>query len=260
MKQTNTLDRILLLITGLLAAYQVVKGIDGLGTLAITSYTIAFGALLVAGLLLIILGFEILESPLVVIVSTIIPLSLSLGLVSQYQPNYTNFYLVFTILGFLAVVITRLFTPGKLAVFVLAVVHGVAGLIIFALVAPDFTLQSIVNGPVSFNLTIAVILFAITFHRDWLEKTWRRSETRYSSLVAALSEGVVVHDNQGQIIDANPSAEHILGFPHDQLLGKTFLDPDWRMIHEDGSPFPGADHPVIRTLQSGKAQTMRSTG
>ena len=78
MKSISIIDRILLLLTALLAAYQVAVGIEGLDSFAILCYTIAFGVLLVACLLLIILGFEILESPLVVIVSSIIPLSLSL--------------------------------------------------------------------------------------------------------------------------------------------------------------------------------------
>jgi len=78
MDKMTPLDRILLLATGLLAAYQVAIGVDGFSALPMIAYTIAFGVLLVAGLLLIILGFEALDSPLVVIVSTIIPLSLSL--------------------------------------------------------------------------------------------------------------------------------------------------------------------------------------
>jgi hypothetical protein len=97
------------------------------------SYTISFGVLLVACLLLIILGWEILDSSLVVIVSTIIPLSLSLGLVSEYVPDFTTAYLVFVVVGFLAVVLTRYSAPGKVAVIVLAVVHGIAGMIIFLL-------------------------------------------------------------------------------------------------------------------------------
>ena len=50
----SALDRVLLLVTGLLAAYQIVVGIDHLDTLPIVAYTVAFGVLLVAGLLLII--------------------------------------------------------------------------------------------------------------------------------------------------------------------------------------------------------------
>jgi hypothetical protein len=132
-RQITPLDRLLLLATVLLSAYQVVVGIEGLGTLAMASYTIAFGVLLVACLLLIILGLEVLDSPLVVIVSTLIPLSLSLGLVAEYLQDLTAVYLLFVLLGFIAVILTRIFTPGRAAVITLAIVHGISGLLIFLL-------------------------------------------------------------------------------------------------------------------------------
>lgn len=133
MKMTP-LDRILLLATGILAAYQVVVGIDDFATLPILAYTVAFGVLLVAGLLLIIIGFEVLDAPVVVIVSTIIPLSLSLGLVWQHWEGLRIPYLIFVILGFAAVVLTRAIPiKSKLPLMVLALVHGVAGLLIVIL-------------------------------------------------------------------------------------------------------------------------------
>ncbi len=128
------LDRILLLLTGLLAAYQIAVGIDNLSTLPIVTYTIGFGVILVAVLLLILLGFDILDSPLVVIASTIIPLSLSLGLVWQNLPTWRIPYLIFAIIGFLAILLTRLIPiKNKLPVIVLAIVHGIAGMTIFLL-------------------------------------------------------------------------------------------------------------------------------
>ena len=133
MKKMSILDRIFLLITVLLAAYQIVVGVEGSPTLSLWAYTISFGVLLIASLLLLIQGFEILESPLVVIVSTIIPLSLSLGLVWEYLPEWGVPYLIFVIAGFLAVAITRFAAPKKVATFTLIPVHGIAGLIIFGL-------------------------------------------------------------------------------------------------------------------------------
>jgi hypothetical protein len=130
----SPLDRILLLLTGLLAAYQVAVGINHFSTLSIIAYTIAFGVLIIAGLLLIILGFDVLESPVVVIASTVIPLTLALGLVWQHLIDYRTIYLVFAILGFLGIVVTRLIPfRNKLPTIVLALVHGVAGLTIFLL-------------------------------------------------------------------------------------------------------------------------------
>lgn len=133
MKMTS-IDRLLLLLTGLLAGYQVAVGIDGLGTVPITAYTIGFGVLLVAGLLLIILGFEVLDSPIVVIVSTIIPLSIALGLVWEHLASYRTSYLLFAISGFLAVVLTRSIPlKSRLPTIIIAIVHGIAGMTIFLL-------------------------------------------------------------------------------------------------------------------------------
>ena len=130
----SSLDRTLLLLTVLLASYQVSAGIDGLGTLPIIAYTIAFGVILVAALLIFILGMEVLDSPIVVIVSTIIPLSLAVGLVWQHLASWRTSYLVFAIIGFFAVTLTRsIQMQNKLPVIVLAVTHGIAGLTIFLL-------------------------------------------------------------------------------------------------------------------------------
>lgn len=141
----SPLDRLLLLLTGLLAAYQVAIGINGLDEVPIIAYTIAFGVLLVAGLLLIILGFEALDSPIVVIVSTVIPLALATGLVWQHLASFRTSYLIFAIGGFLAITLTRSIPMrGKLPIFVLALVHGIAGMTIFLLpsiLAADGTMK-----------------------------------------------------------------------------------------------------------------------
>ncbi len=128
------MDRILLLLTGLLAAYQIAVGIEGFSTLPMIAYSTAFGVLLIAGLLLLILGFEVLDSPIVVMVSTIIPLSLATGLIWQYLPDYRVMYLIFAIFGFIAIVVTQaLPTKNRFPLFILVFVHGVAGLTIFLL-------------------------------------------------------------------------------------------------------------------------------
>lgn len=130
----TVLDRVLLLLTSLLAAWQVAVGINGVETVPMTTYTVGFGVLLIAGLLLIILGFEALDSPIVVVFSTLIPLSLSLGLVWEHLPAWRIGFLIFAISGFLAVLITRVLRlKNKLPVLVLGLVHAVAGLTIFFL-------------------------------------------------------------------------------------------------------------------------------
>lgn len=127
----SSLDRVLILLTCLLAAYQIVVGIDKMDSVPILAYTITFGVLLVAGLLLIILGFDALDSPVVVTVSTIIPLALATGLVYQHLASIRTLYLLFAIGGFLAVIITRsIQMQNRLPIFTIAIVHGIAGLTI----------------------------------------------------------------------------------------------------------------------------------
>ena len=130
----SSLNRTLLLLTVLLASYQVSAGIDGFTALPIIAYTIAFGIILVAALLIFILGIEVLDSPIVVILSTIIPLSLSVGLVWQHLASWRTSYLIFAIIGFLAVTLTRsIQMQNKLPVIVIAITHGIAGMTIFLL-------------------------------------------------------------------------------------------------------------------------------
>jgi diguanylate cyclase (GGDEF)-like protein/PAS domain S-box-containing protein len=71
---------------------------------------------------------------------------------------------------------------------------------------------------------------------------------RLVTLLRSLSAGVVEHGRDGRITDCNPEACRILGLTRDQMLGLASIDPRWRTTHEDGSPFPGEQHPAMRAL------------
>jgi len=58
----------------------------------------------------------------------------------------------------------------------------------------------------------------------------------------------------GRVVTCNAAAERILGLTYDQLIGRTSVDPRWRAIHEDGSPFPGDTHPGMVALATGEGQ------
>jgi len=80
----------------------------------------------------------------------------------------------------------------------------------------------------------------------------RASEQLYRGLFETLAHGVVYQSADGQITSANPAAERILGLTLDQMSGRTSMDPRWKAIREDGSPFPGEEHPSMVALQTGK--------
>jgi PAS domain S-box-containing protein len=87
------------------------------------------------------------------------------------------------------------------------------------------------------------------------EDALNESETVYRSVITALEEGVLIHSQDGTIGACNPSAERILGMQADELTRLSSLDPAFRPIHEDGSPFPGQTHPAEMTLQEGRSQS-----
>jgi PAS domain S-box-containing protein len=64
--------------------------------------------------------------------------------------------------------------------------------------------------------------------------------------------GVLLQGPRAEILFANRAAIEILGIPEDQILGRSSLDSGNRAIHEDGSPFPGSDHPGPQALATGK--------
>lgn len=96
------------------------------------------------------------------------------------------------------------------------------------------------------------VLFLDVSARKSTEAALRESEEQYRHLFETMTDGVVFQDASGRIIMANPSAERILGLSRDALTGMTSFDPNWQAIQEDGTPFPGSDHPAIVALRTGK--------
>ncbi|MCX6460673.1 MAG: diguanylate cyclase [Actinobacteria bacterium] len=79
------------------------------------------------------------------------------------------------------------------------------------------------------------------------------SDVSMADLINDLREGVVVQGADGRIFLSNSAAEEILGLTADQIAGRSSTDSRWRAIHEDGSPFPGDEHPAMVTLATGEA-------
>lgn len=94
-----------------------------------------------------------------------------------------------------------------------------------------------------------------TLHeRTVAERATRQSEARFRAILAAMHDGLVLQDADSVIQVCNARAEEILGLSAAQMEGRDSLDPCWRTVHEDGTPFPGAAHPVPACLQTGKPQ------
>ena len=88
------------------------------------------------------------------------------------------------------------------------------------------------------------------------EQIFRKAaaEARLGTVVESLAEGIVVQDSTGRIISSNSAASEILGLTSAQVCGRASVSPEWRTIREDGSPFPGLEHPAMVTLRTGEPQ------
>jgi diguanylate cyclase (GGDEF)-like protein len=76
-------------------------------------------------------------------------------------------------------------------------------------------------------------------------------EDRYRLLYENMNEGVIFQRADGTILSANSAAQRILGLTNDEFTARTSLDPRWESVHEDGSPFPGTEHPTMVALRTG---------
>ncbi len=96
-----------------------------------------------------------------------------------------------------------------------------------------------------------VTMWSDITERRKMEEAVRASEERHRALFENMDLGVVYQDATGTIIAANSAASTILGLSLDQLQGRTSIDPEWRALREDGSAFPGEEHPAPVALRTG---------
>lgn len=87
--------------------------------------------------------------------------------------------------------------------------------------------------------------------RKRAEEALRESEARHRLLAETILHGIVHQDQQGRIISMNVAAERILGKTRDEFLGSSSVREEHDTIREDGSLFPGLEHPSMVALRTG---------
>jgi len=78
------------------------------------------------------------------------------------------------------------------------------------------------------------------------------SETRYRAVVEALHEGVLVRGKDRTVVACNTAATEILGLPADRIIGSR-ESKGWKILRDDGSPFPPHELPSAVTFRTGKS-------
>ena len=80
----------------------------------------------------------------------------------------------------------------------------------------------------------------------------RESEAKYRTFLNTWRKARFAGESDGILIDANPAALEIFGLTRDQFLGKTFFDPPWKMIGEDGEVISPEQYPSMVAFKTGK--------
>ncbi|MFY9514243.1 MAG: PAS domain S-box protein, partial [Rubrivivax sp.] len=88
--------------------------------------------------------------------------------------------------------------------------------------------------------------------RKRAEDALRASEAKSRALLDNLVVGVVVHQPDTRIVDANPAACRLLGLTLEELRQGAAFGPGWRFVDEDGQPMAPARFPAQRVLASGQ--------
>ena len=88
----------------------------------------------------------------------------------------------------------------------------------------------------------------VTGHKQAVEAL-KDSEERLRNLFETMTEGVVLIDQYGQIIQANAAAEYILGLRRSAIEKGNYVAPEWDIIRPDGTIMPHKEMAGSRAME-----------
>ena len=88
--------------------------------------------------------------------------------------------------------------------------------------------------------------------RQQMEQKLEASQQKYKTLFEILPIGVSITDEVGNIIEANPALEEILGISEPKSNQEIYDVTPWSIIQADGTPIPVSEIPCIRALRENK--------
>jgi PAS domain S-box-containing protein len=89
--------------------------------------------------------------------------------------------------------------------------------------------------------------------RDQLQAV-RDSEQRLRGVVAAMSEGLLVQDGSGTVVDSNEAAARVLGLPREALIAGATGLPRSQLLTPEGRLMTLSERPAWRALRTGQPQ------
>ncbi|CAM6054211.1 unnamed protein product [Sphagnum tenellum] len=77
-------------------------------------------------------------------------------------------------------------------------------------------------------------------------------EDRLRLILETMTDGFILLDSNGKVLQYNQATLSIFEITEDQLLSQTLWDARWRSVRADGSDFPVTEHPAAVALRTGK--------
>ncbi len=121
-------DAIFLLLTALVAIYLIYRFFQYKPT-GYLWYSLSFLILIVAGVLILFKGFDVLGVKWVRVVATLIPFSIAIGLMVQYYKNLATWWIIILLIGFILIALNVYEVIGGTVWY--PIFHAFAGLTIF---------------------------------------------------------------------------------------------------------------------------------
>ncbi|MBN1448174.1 MAG: PAS domain-containing protein [Bacteroidetes bacterium] len=72
--------------------------------------------------------------------------------------------------------------------------------------------------------------------------------TREEILQQMTSDGVLIVDTRGTIIESNAVADRLLGVPRSEIITRSCVDSRWRLVDTAGAPLSISSHPIMIAL------------
>jgi PAS domain S-box-containing protein len=96
--------------------------------------------------------------------------------------------------------------------------------------------------------------------RKRMEDALRESQQKYQTLFEILPIGISITDKQGNLIEANPASEQILGMPIAERLKHGHDASKLHLIRSDGTPMPREEFVNVRALTENRALKNHEAG
>ncbi|HDZ17938.1 MAG TPA: PAS domain S-box protein [archaeon] len=102
------------------------------------------------------------------------------------------------------------------------------------------------------NQTSFINTFQDITERKMTGQKLKEREERLRRIFDTVEEGIILIEPDGQIVQANPAAETILGLKHSDIESRNYIGSDWEILRQDGSLMPLEEMPGPRAMKEKK--------